>query len=34
MQNGILSNAVGKIKAVHFKAGETVSEDDVLVELE
>ncbi|PAA68880.1 hypothetical protein BOX15_Mlig032858g1, partial [Macrostomum lignano] len=34
MQNSLSCAIAGKVKAVHFKAGETVNEEDVIVELE
>lgn len=34
MQNSLLAGVTGKVKAVHVKAGDTVGEDDVLIEFE
>ncbi|XP_023717228.1 propionyl-CoA carboxylase alpha chain, mitochondrial isoform X2 [Cryptotermes secundus] len=34
MQNSLVAGASGKVKAVHVKAGDTVGEDDVLIEFE
>jgi biotin carboxyl carrier protein len=34
MQNSLVAGAAGKVKAVHVKAGDTVGEDDVLIEFE
>jgi pyruvate carboxylase len=34
MQNSMVAGAAGKVKAVHVKAGNTVGEDDVLIEFE
>lgn len=34
MQNSLTAGATGKIKSVSVKEGDTVSEDDTLVELE
>nr|WDE40206.1 propionyl-CoA carboxylase alpha chain [Tegillarca granosa] len=34
MQNSLIAAKMGKVKAVHFKAGQTVDEGDVIVELE
>jgi biotin carboxyl carrier protein len=34
MQNSLVAGATGKVKAVHVKAGDTVGEDDVLIEFE
>ena len=34
MQNSLTAAATGKVKAVHVKSGDTVGEDDVLVEFE
>lgn len=34
MQNSMVAATTGKIKTVNVKAGDTVGEDDVLVELE
>ena len=32
MQNSLIAAMTGKIKAINIKPGETVSEDDVLIE--
>ena len=34
MQNSLATAATGKVKAVHVKIGDTVEEEQVLVELE
>ena len=34
MQNSLAAGASGKIKAVNIKVGETVEEEEVLIELE
>ncbi|XP_063245209.1 propionyl-CoA carboxylase alpha chain, mitochondrial-like [Bacillus rossius redtenbacheri] len=34
MQNSLVASTAGKVKAVYIKPGDTVSEDDVLIELE
>lgn len=34
MQNSLVVGATGKVKAVNVKAGDTVGEDDVLIEFE
>ena len=34
MQNSLVAAKTGKVKAVNVKPGETVDEDEVLVELE
>lgn len=34
MQNSLVAAATGKVKAIHVKEGETVEEEQVLVELE
>ena len=34
MQNSMKASVTGKVKAVNVKAGQTVDEDEVLVELE
>ena len=34
MQNSLKAGMTGKVKAVHIKAGDTVEEEQVLVELE
>lgn len=34
MQNSMKAGVTGKVKAVHVKAGDTVEEEQVLVELE
>jgi biotin carboxyl carrier protein len=34
MQNSLVAGAAGKVKAVHVKPGDTVGEDDILIEFE
>ena len=34
MQNSLVAGKGGKVKAVYYKAGDTVDEGDVLIELE
>ena len=34
MQNSMKASVTGKVKAVHVKAGDTVEEDQVMIELE